>query len=162
MKKTNILELEQHYSRSLVVFHNFYPFCYKYIYKQTDTGHNIDFILEYLKNLLKLKKFEPETQDLLAEITHGLKQPQKQLPSKLFYDKKGSSLFDQICGLDEYYLTRTEIAIMNDNIEEIADALGEHCLLIELGSGSSKKIRLLLIILIQTGGKNAIIYYPMI
>jgi dimethylhistidine N-methyltransferase len=97
-----------------------------------------------IKNLLKLKKFEPETQDLLAEITHGLKQPQKQLPSKLFYDKKGSSLFDQICGLDEYYLTRTEIAIMNDNIEEIADALGEHCLLIELGSGSSKKIRLLL------------------
>ena len=96
------------------------------------------------KNLLKLKKFEPETQDLLAEITHGLKQPQKQLPSKLFYDKKGSSLFDQICGLDEYYLTRTEVSIMNDNIDKIADALGEHCLLIELGSGSSKKIRLLL------------------
>jgi len=96
------------------------------------------------KNLLKLKKFEPETQDLLSEITHGLKQPQKQLPSKLFYDKKGSSLFDQICGLDEYYLTRTEVAIMNDNIEEIAGALGENCLLIELGSGSSKKIKLLL------------------
>ena len=96
------------------------------------------------KNLLKLKKFEPETDDLLAEITHGLKQPQKQLPSKLFYDKRGSSLFDQICSLDEYYLTRTEVAIINEKIEEIAGTLGEDCLLIELGSGSSKKIRLLL------------------
>lgn len=96
------------------------------------------------KNLLKLKKFEPVSEDLVAEITHGLKQPQKRLPSKLFYDKRGSSLFDRICGLDEYYLTRTEVAIMNENIEEIAGALGEGCLLIELGSGSSQKIRLLL------------------
>jgi len=96
-------------------------------------------------NLLKLKKFEPETEDILAEITEGLlKRPQKELPSKLFYDKEGSVLFDQICNLQEYYLTRTEVAIMNDNIEQIADTLGEDCLLIELGSGSSKKIRLLL------------------
>lgn len=96
------------------------------------------------KNLLKLKKFEPETEDILSEITEGLKRPQKELPSKLFYDKEGSSLFDQITNLEEYYLTRTEVAIINDNIEHIADTLGEDCLLIELGSGSSKKIRLLL------------------
>lgn len=96
------------------------------------------------KNLLKLKKFEPETQDIVSEITEGLTRSQKALPSKLFYDKEGSSLFDQITNLEEYYLTRTEILIINDNIEQIADALGENCLLIELGSGSSKKIRLLL------------------
>lgn len=96
------------------------------------------------KNLLKLKKFEPGTEDILSEIAEGLSRPQKALPSKLFYDKRGSSLFDQITDLEEYYLTRTEIAIMKDNIEHIADTLGEECLLIELGSGSSQKIRLLL------------------
>ena len=96
------------------------------------------------KNLLKLKKFEPETEDILAEITEGMLKPQKELPSKLFYDKTGSALFDQITNLEEYYLTRTEVAIMNDKIEHIAETLGEDCLLIELGSGSSKKIRLLL------------------
>lgn len=95
-------------------------------------------------NLLKLKKFEPEADNLLAEVIDGLSQPQKELPSKLFYDEKGSSLFDRITGLKEYYPTRTEIAIMNENIEEISDVLGQGCLLIELGSGSSTKIRLLL------------------
>lgn len=95
-------------------------------------------------NLLKLKKFEPEADDLLAEVLEGLGQPQKELPSKLFYDERGSSLFDKITNLKEYYPTRTEISIMNENIEEISDVLGEGCLLIELGSGSSKKIRLIL------------------
>ena len=95
-------------------------------------------------NLLKLKKFEPESDDILAEIIDGLAQPQKELPSKLFYDERGSSLFDKITKLEEYYPTRTEVSIMNDNIDEISDTLGEGCLLIELGSGSSKKIRLLL------------------
>ncbi len=95
-------------------------------------------------NLLKLKKFEPETEDILSEITEGLTRPQKALPSKLFYDKEGSSLFDQITNLEEYYLTRTEVAIIKDNIKQISDTLGQECLLIELGSGSSQKIRLLL------------------
>ena len=58
--------------------------------------------------------------------------------------KRGSELFDEICELDEYYPTRTEIKIMQDNIEEIGSLLGEGTLLIELGSGSSIKIRLLL------------------
>ena len=96
------------------------------------------------ENLLKVKKFEPETDDILSEILRGLTRPQKELPSKLFYDERGSLLFEQITNLDEYYLTRTEIGIMNDNIGHITETLGEECLLIELGSGSSKKIRLLL------------------
>ena len=96
------------------------------------------------RNLSRLKKFEPERESLLEEIIEGLSKSQKELPSKLFYDKKGSALFDEICELEEYYLTRTETSIMTDNIEDICSVLGENCLLIELGSGSSKKIRLLL------------------
>lgn len=106
-------------------------------------------------NLSRLKKFEPEKEDLLEEILVGLSKSQKQLPSKLFYDKKGSSLFDEICELDEYYLTRTETSIMSENIEDICSVLGKNCLLIELGSGSSKKIRLLL-----TGLENPAGYVP--
>lgn len=106
-------------------------------------------------NLSRLKKFEPEKEDLLEEIIEGLSKSQKELPSKLFYDKKGSSLFDEICELDEYYLTRTETSIMSENIEDICSVLGENCLLIELGSGSSKKIRLLL-----TGLESSAGYVP--
>jgi len=95
-------------------------------------------------NLSRLKKFEPEKEALMEEILEGLSKTQKELPSKLFYDKKGSSLFDEICNLEEYYLTRTETSIMTDNIDEICSVLGDNCVLIELGSGSSKKIRLLL------------------
>ena len=82
--------------------------------------------------------------ETLYEVINGLSKPQKSLPSKLFYDEKGSQLFDEICELEEYYPTRTEINIMSDNIEEIASFIGDECLLVELGSGSSVKIRLLI------------------
>lgn len=95
-------------------------------------------------NLLALQKFESEEENLLAEVLKGLQKPQRQLPCKLFYDERGSALFDQICELEEYYLTRTEMEIMNKYIEKISACLSKKCLLIELGSGSSKKIRLLL------------------
>ncbi len=78
------------------------------------------------------------------EVLRGLSKPQKTLPSKYFYDKKGSELFEQICELEEYYLTRTELMIMKENIDEITEKIGEHIQLIELGSGSSLKTRLLL------------------
>ncbi|MCC6712278.1 MAG: L-histidine N(alpha)-methyltransferase [Candidatus Dadabacteria bacterium] len=96
------------------------------------------------KNLLRVEKYEPEVEALIDEVVDGFTSRQKQLPCKLFYDKEGSSLFDEICTLDEYYLTRTERAIMRDNIGAIANTIGENSLLIELGSGSSRKIRLLL------------------
>jgi dimethylhistidine N-methyltransferase len=81
---------------------------------------------------------------LLSEVIEGLSKPQKMLPSKYFYDERGSHLFDLICELDEYYLTRTEIKILSTNIKEISSFLGNRCLLVELGSGSSVKIKLLL------------------
>jgi len=95
-------------------------------------------------NLLGIQKYAPEEEDLLAEVLEGLNQSPKKLPSKLFYDQKGSELFDQICDLGEYYLTETEMWIMNNYIDEISTMLGEKCLLIELGSGSSTKVRMLL------------------
>ena len=80
----------------------------------------------------------------LAEIISGLHEKQKKLPSKHFYDERGSKLFDEICELDEYYPTRTELKIMQDSISEITSCFDPETLFIEFGSGSSLKTRLLL------------------
>jgi len=93
---------------------------------------------------LHLEKIGPQLDDLRDEVLRGLEKPAKELPSKLFYDRRGSALFEQICELDEYYLTRTETAILQGNAAEIAARIGERCVLIEYGSGSSSKIRILL------------------
>lgn len=81
---------------------------------------------------------------LLSEVLEGLQRPQKYLPCKLFYDETGSRLFDRICELDEYYPTRTEAQIMRDHLDEITAVFGPDTLLVEFGSGSSTKTRLLL------------------
>jgi len=81
---------------------------------------------------------------ILNEVIKSLSKKQKELPCKLFYNEQGSKLFEQISELDEYYLTRTEISILNENIDEIADVIGENSVIVELGSGSSRKIRILL------------------
>ena len=85
-----------------------------------------------------------ERQRFLADVLRGLRQPAKELPCKYFYDEAGSRLFEQICDLDEYYLTRTELAIMRQHAGEMAALLGPDCLLVEYGSGSGVKTRLLL------------------
>lgn len=82
--------------------------------------------------------------EMLSDVLEGLQQSQKTLPSKYFYDQKGSELFEEITELDEYYLTRTELQIMQEKIQQIANKLGEKIQLVELGSGSSFKTRLLL------------------
>ncbi len=87
---------------------------------------------------------EPTTSIDRDEIVEGLTRPQKTLPSKYFYDHRGSELFERICRLEEYYPTDCEMEIMRENISEIADRLGTHIDLIEPGSGSSRKTRLLL------------------
>ena len=80
----------------------------------------------------------------LRDALDGLRSTPKTLPCKYFYDRRGSELFDQICELPEYYPTRTEASIMEDNIEEMAAVFGPDTLLIEYGSGSSAKTRILL------------------
>ena len=78
-----------------------------------------------------------------ADVVRGLRATPKELPSKYFYDEEGSALFDAITRLPEYYPTRTERAILIDRAGEIAARSGADTL-IELGSGTSEKTRLLL------------------
>lgn len=83
------------------------------------------------------------------DVITGLNADKKSIPCKYFYDETGSKLFDKICELDEYYLTRTETSIIEENAVEIAEQLGEGVMLVEMGSGSSIKTRLLLDELIE-------------
>jgi L-histidine Nalpha-methyltransferase len=78
-----------------------------------------------------------------SDVVKGLTQISKTLPPRYFYDDRGSELFEQICELPEYYVTRTETAILQQCAGEIAKITG-HCELVELGSGSSTKTRILL------------------
>ena len=82
--------------------------------------------------------------ELYTDVMRGLSKEQKYLPSKYFYDEKGSDLFEQICELEEYYPTDCEVEIMKRDINEITQLIGQNVQLIELGSGSSMKTRLLL------------------
>ena len=82
--------------------------------------------------------------EFLADVLHGLSLDPKILHCKYFYDQRGSSLFDQICELPEYYVTRTEQKIMNRYADEMAEQLGRDVMLVEFGSGSSSKTRVLL------------------
>jgi dimethylhistidine N-methyltransferase len=78
-----------------------------------------------------------------AVVAEGLSAAQKSLPCRFFYDQTGSELFEQICRLPEYYLTRTERAILEQYAPEILKAAGQNAMLVEFGSGSSCKTRLL-------------------
>ncbi|MFC1900811.1 L-histidine N(alpha)-methyltransferase, partial [Chloroflexota bacterium] len=87
---------------------------------------------------------QSDRERFLAEVLSGLRKPQKELPSKYFYDKHGSSLFERICSLDEYYIPDAEESIMKTCIPEIVELIGPNALLVEYGSGECKKVRFLL------------------
>ena len=91
-----------------------------------------------------IRDLGPDASQFRDEAWAGLGARRKTLPCKYFYDARGSALFERICELPEYYPTRTELAILEVHAEEMAACLGPRCLLIELGSGSSRKTRLLL------------------
>ncbi|MFB6374014.1 MAG: L-histidine N(alpha)-methyltransferase, partial [Bradymonadaceae bacterium] len=86
----------------------------------------------------------PETEEFRDALLRGLSQEPKFVPCKFLYDERGSELFEQICELDEYYPTRTELAIMREHVDEMADRIGPEALIVELGAGSGKKTHLLL------------------
>jgi dimethylhistidine N-methyltransferase len=96
------------------------------------------------KNSIYLHEVKMAQVSMMTEVHQGLSEDQKTLPAKYFYDETGSALFDAITELPEYYQTRTEIGLLKGHASEMADLLGEHSYLLELGSGSSIKIRLLL------------------
>lgn len=95
-------------------------------------------------NSIHFYDYHPELADLHEEVIKGMKNWPRAIAPKFFYDEKGSQLFDEICGTTEYYPTRTEMTILEENIDEIAAHVGEQCLLIEPGSGSSQKVRVML------------------
>lgn len=96
----------------------------------------------------------PET--LCKVVSDGLEGPSRRLPSRFFYDTTGSELFEQICELPEYYLTRTEYSILRRRHPEMLEAAGKGLMLIEFGSGNSTKTRLLLQALLE---KQAELHY---
>jgi dimethylhistidine N-methyltransferase len=93
--------------------------------------------------------------DISGEIIAGLSMDQKAIDPKYLYDEIGSEIFEKICLLPEYYPTRAERNILKDSSEEISSFIGEDATIIEPGSGSSSKIRLLLQELIRP-----LAYYP--
>jgi dimethylhistidine N-methyltransferase len=120
-----------------------------------DSPGSVDRLNSCRKNLLEkqltteseIKLFldlEPRSDAILEDVIAGLSVCPKSLPSKYFYDARGSKLFDEICTLDEYYPTRTELSILETHIEDIVSSLGDSVILVEYGSGSSIKTRLLL------------------
>jgi len=88
--------------------------------------------------------YHPAVDDIRAEVLEGLSKTPKRISPKYFYDQQGSHLFDAITELPEYYPTRTELGILENQGNAIAEFLGDNCVLMELGSGSSQKIRVLL------------------
>ncbi len=77
--------------------------------------------------------------DFADAVLTGLRQTPKSIPSRFFYDARGSELFEEITELDEYYPTNAEIALLRDHADEIAGLAGPNVSLIEFGSGSSRK-----------------------
>ena len=120
--------------------------------------------LTYKKYVIdnNLQYFKPRStkieQTFTDEITSGLNRDSKYINPKFFYDKKGSDLFEQICGLPEYYPTRTEIEILKNLKSDLSKYLDASFRLVELGSGSSIKTRLILDIFAEN--QNKIEYFP--
>jgi dimethylhistidine N-methyltransferase len=86
----------------------------------------------------------PETSRMREDVLEGLRQNPKCIPSHYLYDDRGARLFEQICELDEYYLTRTENAIMAEYADDIRRSIGPRAVLIEPGSGAGDKALVLL------------------
>ncbi|HTL48659.1 MAG TPA: L-histidine N(alpha)-methyltransferase [Verrucomicrobiae bacterium] len=88
--------------------------------------------------------FAPGKETFLHDVLDGLQRREKKIPCKYFYDERGSRLFDAICRTEEYYPTRTEVQILHNYAADMARLAGPGAVLVELGSGSGLKTRLLL------------------
>ena len=100
---------------------------------------------EYTKFVVdeRLCYYEPSKnkseKTFVEELSSSLNQKQRSIHPKFFYDKKGSELFEEICKLPEYYLTRTEISILTQLRDKLPAFMDGEFRLVELGSGSSRK-----------------------
>ena len=86
-----------------------------------------------------LTDLRPTPDDITGDALAGLSATPKRLPSKYFYDARGSQLFEAITRQPEYYPTRVEIALLDAKMAEIAEAVGPHAHVVEYGSGSGRK-----------------------
>ena len=107
---------------------------------------------------MAIRNIPPVTPAIADAVAAGLSHEPKSLPPKLFYDSAGSALFELITHLPEYYLTRTELAILRERAIEIAQLTPPGSSIIELGSGSSAKTRVLL--RAASGLRMQVRYYP--
>jgi dimethylhistidine N-methyltransferase len=98
---------------------------------------------------------EPVNADFLAEVIAGLSSSPRTLPCKFFYDERGADLFQKICELPEYYITRTETELLRHSAPEISESIGANAALIGFGTGAGIKTRMLLEQL-----QNPIAYIP--
>src|SRR6266704_4468710 len=94
--------------------------------------------------VVRFYSFLPQAERLSEDVLAGLALPQKTIPPKYFYDEQGCRLFEAICELPEYYLTRAETAILRAYLAEIAQFIGPDAQLIEFGSGAQAKTRILI------------------
>ena len=94
--------------------------------------------------VLRLTDLRPTPDDITRDALAGLSRTPKRLQSKYFYDARGSQLFEAITRVPEYYLTRTEIALMEARLADIAEAIGARSHVVEYGSGSGRKTQMLL------------------
>lgn len=108
-----------------------------------------------MPSAISLTDLHPTGDDLLGDTVRGLAATPKQLPSKYFYDTRGSQLFEEITRQPEYYLTRVEQALLDARMGEIATAVGPCAHVVEYGSGSGRKTRQLL-----QGLVNPVAYTP--
>lgn len=95
-------------------------------------------------DVVRLVDLRPTPDDILGDTLRGLAATPKRLPSKYFYDAHGSQLFEAITRQPEYYPTRVELALLESRLPDIADAIGPAVHVVEYGSGSGRKTRLLL------------------
>lgn len=120
--------------------------------------------LDYTKHILgdRLSYYEPsenKSQETFAqELSHSIRQKQKSISPKFLYDQNGSQLFEKICVLQEYYLTRTEIDILKQIDGKLQSYLNGNFRLVELGSGSSQKTRLIIDMLTRL--QKHVEYFP--
>ena len=94
-----------------------------------------------------------ERADFAGDVRAGLTARPRRLPCLYFYDERGSRLFEEICELPEYYLTRTERALLQAHADELAAGLGGPVDLVDLGSGNSGKTRLVIEALLRRQGR---------
>jgi L-histidine Nalpha-methyltransferase len=98
--------------------------------------------------------------EFAGDVREGLTLPQKRLPSKYLYDDLGSALFEAICLLPEYGLTRAETRILLEHSSELVRALPENLIVAELGSGSGQKTRILLDAIVRRNHQRETLYHP--